>query len=67
MSNFSFSHSVFYPFRELSAIFIKFEIVVFKLFQLDQSEIMWFWKGIIVKSHVYDFTADGARLVHGIR
>ena len=27
-SNFSFSNSVFNPFRELSAIFIKFEIVV---------------------------------------
>ena len=32
MSNFSFSHSVFYPFGELSAIFIKFEIVAYKLF-----------------------------------
>ena len=32
-SNFAFSHSVFYPFEELSAIFIKFEIVVCKLFQ----------------------------------
>ena len=32
-SNFSFSHSVFYPFRELSAIFIKFELVVCKLTQ----------------------------------
>ena len=32
-SNFSFSHSVFYPFGELSAIFMKFEIVVCKLFQ----------------------------------
>ena len=31
MSNFSFSHSVFYPFRERSAIFNKFEIVVCKL------------------------------------
>ena len=31
--NFSFTHSVFYPFRELSAIFIKFKIVVCKLFQ----------------------------------
>ena len=31
--NFSFSHSVFNPFRELSAIFIKFEIVVCKLSQ----------------------------------
>ena len=31
-SNFSFSHSVFHPFGELSAIFIKFETVVCKLF-----------------------------------
>ena len=32
-SNFSFSHSVFYPFGELSAIFIKFDFVIctFKL------------------------------------
>ena len=29
-SNFSFSHSVFYPFRELSANFIKLKIVVCK-------------------------------------
>ena len=35
-SNFSFSHSVFYLLRELSAIFYKFEIVVCKLFA--------FWK-----------------------
>ena len=32
-SNSSFSHSVFYPFGELSAIFIKARIVVCKLFQ----------------------------------
>ena len=32
-SNFSFTHSVFYPFRELSAIFMKFEIVICRLFQ----------------------------------
>ena len=31
-SSFSFSHSVFYPFGELSAIFIKCGIVVCKLF-----------------------------------
>ena len=31
-SNFFFSHSVFYPFRELSTIFIKFKIVICKLF-----------------------------------
>ena len=32
MSNFSFFHSVFYPCQKRSAIFIKFEIVVCKLF-----------------------------------
>ena len=32
-SNFSFTHGVFYPFRELSDIFIKFKIVVCRLFQ----------------------------------
>ena len=35
-SNFSFSHSVFYQFRELSAIFIKFRIVVCRLFQFGR-------------------------------
>ena len=30
---FLFSHSVFYPFGEFPAVFIKFEIVVCKLFQ----------------------------------
>ena len=35
-SNFSFSHSVFYPFGEHSAIFIKHEIVVCKLFGLEE-------------------------------
>ena len=35
-SNFSFSHSVFYPSKELSAIFIKFEIIVCKLFQFGR-------------------------------
>ena len=33
MSNFSFTHSVFYPFGELSAIFVKFKILVCRLFQ----------------------------------
>ena len=33
MSNFSFTHSVFYPFRELLATFMKFTIVVCRLFQ----------------------------------
>ena len=37
-SNFSFSHHVFYPFGELSAIFIKSKVVVCKLFLV--------WKGL---------------------
>ena len=35
-SNFSFSHSVFYPFGELSAIFVTFEILVCKLFEFGR-------------------------------
>ena len=35
-SNFSFSHTVFYPFKELSPIFIHFEIVICKLFQFER-------------------------------
>ena len=42
-SNFSFSHSVFYAFRELSAIFIKLGIVVSKL--LEESKICRLGKG----------------------
>ena len=36
-SNFSFAHSVFYPFRKLSPIFIKFKIVVCNFFQFGRS------------------------------
>ena len=35
-SNFSFTHSVFYSLREISAIFIKSEIVVCKQFQFGR-------------------------------
>ena len=35
-SNFSFSHSVFNPFGELSPIFIKLKIVVCKLFEFGR-------------------------------
>ena len=45
-SSFFFSHSVFYPFRELSAIFIKLVIVVCKLFQFGESKIGFFGKGL---------------------
>ena len=47
-SNFSFSHSVFYPFGELSAIFIKFEIVVCKLFQFGRVSNLLFGEVLIV-------------------
>ena len=47
-SNFSFSHSVFYPFGELSAIFIEFKIVVCKCFILEESKICRFGKGLSV-------------------
>ena len=44
-SNFSLSQSVFYPFRELSAIFIQFEIVC-KLFQIGRVQNLSFGKGL---------------------
>ena len=40
MSNFSFTHSVFYKFRELSAIFVKSEIVFCKIFQFGRGYIL---------------------------
>ena len=40
-SNFSFSHSVFYPFGKLSAILIKVKIVVCKLFQFGRVYAVW--------------------------
>ena len=46
MSNFSFSYSVFYPFEELSAIFIKFKIVICKLFQFGKVKNLLFGKGL---------------------
>ena len=52
-SNFSFSHSVFYPFGELSAIFIKCRIVVCKLFQFGKS--LKFVACMRVKSHSMTF------------
>ena len=45
-NNFSFSHSVFYPFRELSANFIKLKIVICKLFQFGRVENLSSGKGL---------------------
>ena len=49
-STLSFSHSVFYPFRELSAIFIKYKIVICKLFQFGTVLNLSFGKGLSVIS-----------------
>ena len=43
-SNFSFSHGVFYPFGDLSAIFVKFEIVDCKLFAFGRVQNLSFGK-----------------------
>ena len=45
-SNFSFSHSVFSPFGELSVIFIVFEIVSCKLFEFGKSLIFVIWERV---------------------
>ena len=46
VSNFSFSHNAFYLFEELSAIFIKFKIVICKLFQFGRVQNLSFGKGL---------------------
>ena len=46
-SNFYYSHSVFCPFRKVSAMLIKFEVVVCKLFQFGRVQNLSFGKGII--------------------
>ena len=50
MSNFSFSHSVFYPVGELSAILIKFKIVICLLLQFRWVQNLLFGNGL--NSHV---------------
>ena len=51
-SNFSFSHIVFYPFRELSATLTKFEIVICKLSQFGRVKIFSFGKGLMYLTQV---------------
>ena len=47
-SNFSFSHSVFCRYGELSGIFIKFEFVVCKLFQFGRVKNLSSGKGLLI-------------------
>ena len=51
-SNFSFSHSVFYTFWELSDIFIKFKIVVCKLFQFRRARNLSFGKRLTLSKTI---------------
>ena len=57
-SNFPFSHSVFYLFGELSAIFIKFKIVGCKLFQFGRVWNLSFGKGLIIPGRCYTHFHD---------
>ena len=52
-SNFFFSNCVFYPFGELSAIFIYFKIVVCKLFQFGRKYILSFGIGLTKRQHFF--------------
>ena len=53
-SNFSFSHSVFYPFIEPSAIHIKLKFVVCKLFPLGRVKKIVVWERVnLDKSKVW--------------
>ena len=63
MSNLSFSHSVFYPFGELSAIFIKFRIVICKLFQFGRDKNLSFGIGL---RHLADKKLNGAEMLISI-
>ena len=47
-SNFSFSHNVFYPFWQRSAIFSKSKIVVCKLLQFGRVQNLSFGKGLTI-------------------
>ena len=53
-SNFSLSHSVFYPFLESSTIFIKFKIVACKVFELGRVKNLSFGKGL----KIFHFTVS---------
>ena len=44
-SNFFFSHSLFYPIRELSVVFIKFKLLSANSFSLEESKICRLGKG----------------------
>ena len=77
-SNFSFSHSVFYLFEELSAAFVQMKIVVCKLFSFWQSPkfVVWEWvktwdcvedcyENMITERKIFEVKVDIPSLNHG--
>ena len=63
-SNFSFSHSVFYPFGQHFAILIKLKIVICKPFQFGGVQSLSFGKGLIdVDCNDVNFIVHTKRLV----
>ena len=59
MSNCSFSHSIFYPFRELSGNFIKLKIVVYKLVQFGRVQDLSFRKNVNTYQTTVTFHSPG--------
>ena len=55
MSNFSVFHSVFYPFGEIRAIFIKFKIAICKLFWFGRVLKFVVWERINLHEDMKDF------------
>ena len=55
MSNFSFSRSVFYPYGELSSIFIEFKIVVCNLLQFGRVQNLSFGKVLTLYNTIPTF------------
>ena len=64
-SNFSFSHSVFYQFGELSAIFIKLVIVICELFQFRRVENLSFGKGLNTIQSISHFSQQPLETWYG--
>ena len=62
-SNFSFFHNVSYHFHELFAIFMKFEIVVCKLFQFGREENLSFGKGLTHSHTMTPFDTPGKQAI----
>ena len=63
-SNFSFSHGIFNHFRELSAIYIKFNIVVCKLFQFGRVQNLSSGKGLNFYLSSWTWNNTGAKYLN---